>query len=111
MFTLRKVTQTALSVLHAAERKGAVSMKATTGSYMLFTYWLKYQGKGIGKSLFKAVLQHLHENRLTSMVVLVLEDNEACKFYESMGGKKIGRLKDMIGGKTVYELIFGWEKI
>ncbi len=53
---------------------------------MLFTYWLKYQGKGIGKSLFKAVLQHLHENRLTSMVVLVLEDNEACKFYESMGG-------------------------
>lgn len=71
----------------------------------------EYQGKGIGKSLFKAVLQHLHENRLTSMVVLVLEDNEACKFYESMGGKKIGRLKDMIGGKTVYELIFGWEKI
>lgn len=71
----------------------------------------EYQGKGIGKKLADAVKQHLQGMGLTSMIVLVLEGNGACRFYEAIGGKQIGRMEDKIGGKTVYELVYGWEKI
>lgn len=71
----------------------------------------KYQGQGIGRKLTEAVKHHLREIGLTSMVILVLEGNKAYRFYEALGGKKIGILEDTIADKVVNELVYGWAEI
>ncbi|GMA50003.1 putative N-acetyltransferase YuaI [Alicyclobacillus contaminans] len=44
-----------------------------------------HQRRGIGRALFQNIVQHLVVNGFRSMLIWVLEDNPACRFYESMG--------------------------
>lgn len=75
-------------------------------------YILKeYQGRGIGTALVKPVIDELKGMGSTSMVVLVLEENTSCKFYELLGGKKIDTVEVEIGGKKLSELVYGWNDI
>lgn len=75
-------------------------------------YILKeYQGRGIGTALVKPVIDELKGMGSTSMVVLVLEENISCKFYELLGGKKIDTVEVEIGGKKLSELVYGWNDI
>jgi ribosomal protein S18 acetylase RimI-like enzyme len=51
-------------------------------------YLLKaFQGKGVGRELFRAALGRLRQSGLSPTVVWVLEKNAYRKFYESMGGR------------------------
>lgn len=75
-------------------------------------YLLKeYQGQGIGTQLFKAVVDDLKKDQYRSMTVLVVEENDSRFFYEALGGKKIDRIEIEIGGKKLYELVYGWKDI
>ena len=75
-------------------------------------YILKeYQGKGIGTALVKTVLDDIKGMGINSMLVLVLEDNISRQFYESLGARKIDKVEVEIGGKTLSELVYGWEDI
>ena len=75
-------------------------------------YILKeYQGKGIGKTLVRPVIEELKCMGLNSMLVLVLNDNISRQFYESLGGRKIDTVEVEIGGKKLPELVYGWEDI
>ncbi|MCM3362649.1 GNAT family N-acetyltransferase [Niallia sp. MER TA 168] len=67
-----------------------------------------YQGKGIGSSLAKKVFEYLKEIGFNSMIIFALEENPACKFYEAIGGKRIGTEEIEIGGKEFAEVVFGW---
>ncbi|MBM7643837.1 GNAT superfamily N-acetyltransferase [Scopulibacillus daqui] len=68
--------------------------KERTGKYedgtgkLYAIYILKeYQGKGIGRMLFKSVAEKLKKAGFHSMIVWVLQDNQSRRFYEALGGK------------------------
>ncbi len=68
-----------------------------------------FQGQGIGSLLVKKVMEYLKELGLFPMVILAISENPACKFYEAIGGKKIGTEEAEIGGKKLTEVVFGWK--
>lgn len=69
------------------------------------------QGKGIGRSLVRLVVQDLRTRGFDSMLVWVLAENPFRKFYEALGGKHV-RTRDIeIGGKTLKELGYGWKRL
>ncbi len=73
-------------------------------------YILKeYQNKGIGKLLFNTVKEKLKELKFSSIFIWVLESNDqACRFYEAIGGKKLRDQEIVIGGDTLREVAYGW---
>lgn len=75
-------------------------------------YILKnYQGFGLGKALVKPVINFLLEQNISSMLVLVLKDNQARYFYEALGAKEIDVLQLKIAGIEAAELVYGWKDI
>jgi len=59
----------------------------------------EYQGIGFGRRLFKAVRNDLRHHEMGRVIVWALEENaRACAFYESMGGRKVARVEERIGG-------------
>jgi ribosomal protein S18 acetylase RimI-like enzyme len=66
-----------------------------TGKYAyqgeLFAIYIleEYQRQGIGRQLVRAVAIKLAELNLNSMLVWVLGDNSACRFYEFLGAEKV----------------------
>lgn len=78
--------------------------------YAIYLYE-EAQGNGGGRQLFDAVVSDLIERGFESMIIIALEDNPACGFYEKMGGVVIGKEKSEIGGDEFTELVFGWRDI
>jgi L-amino acid N-acyltransferase YncA len=92
--------------------------KERTGKYPNFSgelyaiYILKeYQRHGLGKLLVRPIIEELHQQNIHTMLVLVLEDNSSCRFYEALGGKKIDNLAVEFSGKKLNELVYGWDDI
>jgi L-amino acid N-acyltransferase YncA len=75
-------------------------------------YILKsFQGLGYGKLLVRAVAQDLASRAYRSMVIWVLKDNPACRFYETIGGKLVAEKAVEIGGKRFSELAYSWSDL
>lgn len=96
----------------------SVGGKERTGEYASFLgelyaiYILQsYQNQGIGSLLFKPIVKELKESNLNSMLVWVLEGNEAKYFYESKGGKYVDSKEINIAGKNYIELAYGWKTL
>ncbi len=71
-----------------------------------------HQGKGVGRCLVRAVARQLQESGFTSLLVWVLENNNAARrFYESLGGELAGQKRGNIGGTDVVEVSYSWENI
>ena len=71
-----------------------------------------HQRRGVGRRLAVAVTRQLLRDGFVSMLVWVLEDNHpACRFYETLGGKQVGRQATAIGGADLMELSYGWKDI
>jgi len=92
--------------------------KERSGKYNDFTGELyaiyileEYQGQGIGRKLIKPVIEDLIESDISSMLVLVLEQNNSRYFYEAIGGKPIDLLEVVIAGQKLKELVYGWDDI
>ena len=68
----------------------------------------KYQRKGIGRCLTLSVVERLFRLGIHSMIVWVLVDNPACKFYEALGGEKIYEKQVEKGGIMLNEIAYGW---
>ena len=77
------------------EREGNPTYRGELyGMYLLEAY----QRKGLGRRLVSAVAHRLLADRFGSMLVWVLKDNHpACRFYESLGGERVGRKTIAIG--------------
>ncbi len=75
-------------------------------------YILKeYQGQGLGKKLIVPVVKQLLDKNINTMLVLVLEENKSCLFYEALGARKLDKVEDEIGGKTLIEAVYGWDNL
>lgn len=67
-----------------------------------------HQGRGIGRRLVAAVAAGLAAQGMTSLQVWTLAANPACRFYESLGGVRIGEKPTAIGGASLTEVAYGW---
>ena len=70
-----------------------------------------YQRQGIGQQLVRTVAQKLAELSFNSMLVWVLGDNSACRFYEFLGGKNIAEMQTSRAGVALKEIAYGWTDI
>ena len=79
----------------------------------LYTLYLleQYQRRGIGRQLTLAVVTRLLQEGFRSMLVWVLSENPACRFYEALGGKRIYEKNLTIGGKELVGVAYGWRGI
>lgn len=91
------------------ERQGNPTYRAELYVIYLLS---EYQRQGLGRRLFSAVVQWLLGGGFNSLLVWVLEDNrEACRFYESVGGREIGRQTITIGDADLVEVSYGWRDL
>jgi GNAT superfamily N-acetyltransferase len=74
-------------------------------------YLLKeVQGQGIGRALFEASRASLRQAGMDRMVVWVLEESPARKFYEALGGKLLPGVKTLeFPGLSLKLAAYGWE--
>ena len=68
-------------------------------------YVLKaFQVMGYGKLLVTRIAQDLAGRGCHSMVIWVLKDNPACRFYERLGGRMTAEKVVEIGGKQLVDV-------
>jgi len=68
----------------------------------------EHQRRGTGTRLLKAAASELMSLGLTSMVIWVLADNPARRFYEALGGRDVSCQDIEIGGQVLEEVAYGW---
>ncbi|BAZ11830.1 GCN5-related N-acetyltransferase [Calothrix sp. NIES-4071] len=66
------------------------------------------QRKGIGRRLVQTVALKLSQENINSMLVWVLADNSACRFYEKLGGEKVYSKQLERWGAMLTEVAYGW---
>lgn len=66
------------------------------------------QGQGVGHQLVQRVAQDLWAAGHRKMLVGVLAENPACRFYEGLGAQLLRELPTEIGGKSILERYYGW---
>lgn len=69
------------------------------------------QGQGIGRALVIDVAQELSRRGLSSLLIWVLAENPARKFYEALGGQVVREKEIEIGGKGLIEVAYGWKSL
>ncbi len=75
-------------------------------------YVLKpFQGMGYGRLLVKRVVEDLVSRGFHSMVIWVLKDNPARRFYERLGGRMIAEKVVEIGGKQLVDVGYAWSDL
>ena len=68
-----------------------------------------YQGLGPGEKLFERTRQRLFDLRLKGLMVWALADNDsACSFYLSLGGKPIAEGAERFGDVSLRKVAFAW---
>ena len=89
---------------------GAIRESVEAYDSELYTLYLlkEAQGRGIGKALLGAVMHALGKKGYATMLVWVLEDNPAVKFYQRMGAKREMSKEIEIGGTQLSEVALGW---
>jgi GNAT superfamily N-acetyltransferase len=75
-------------------------------------YLLKaYQGQGIGRKLVYGIASWLVDQDMPSMLIWVLDQNPARKFYEALGGHVVASKGLTILDAKLKEIGYGWEDI
>ena len=70
-----------------------------------------YFRQGIGKRLVATVAERLTRDGMASMLVWVLAQNPARRFYEALGGAYLYDKRVTIGGADLIEVAYGWQDI
>ena len=71
----------------------------------------EYQGKGIGRKIFKALFKHFKELGYNRIFVDVLEGNKTRYFYEHFGAELVKTSQIGIDGKMLNELTYEWNSV
>ena len=75
-------------------------------------YMLKqFHGQGIGRILIQKSAEGLLNLGMSSMLVWVLKENPAQRFYEHMGGVYLKEKSFAMEGNTLMEIAYGWKDI
>ncbi|MEH2173004.1 GNAT family N-acetyltransferase [Nostoc sp.] len=68
----------------------------------------KYQRQGLGYRLISTIATKLIESGISSMLVWVLADNPASRFYQSLGGQQVNQKQIEIATVQLIEVAYGW---
>jgi ribosomal protein S18 acetylase RimI-like enzyme len=75
-------------------------------------YVLKpFQRMGYGRLLVTQVARDLASRGYRSLVIWVLKDNPACRFYERLGGRPVAEKVVEIGGKPLLDVAYVWRDL
>ena len=76
----------------------------------LFTLYIldAYQRQGLGQRLFFQVVERLLALQLTSMLIWVLAENPARRFYEKLGGELVRTGIYTIRDVALEQVAYGW---
>ena len=80
----------------------------------LYALYIKpdHQRRGVGRQLTLTLANELIKGGFRGLVVGVLQANEmGRRFYESMGGRRVGDHSRIIGGDAHSEVFYGWSAI
>jgi L-amino acid N-acyltransferase YncA len=66
---------------------------------------------GAGRALAAAVAARLDASGFRSMLVWVLAENPACRFYEALGGARVREKTIERGGRSLSEIGYGWRDV
>ncbi len=79
----------------------------------LFTLYIleTYQRQGLGHRLFFQVVERLLTLELTSMLIWVLAENPARRFYEALGGNLVKTGNYEIKGVKLQQVAYGWSDL
>lgn len=70
-----------------------------------------HQRRGVGRRLVAAVVERLIDASFNSMLIWVLQDNPACRFYAALGGSPVRDRTITIGGADLAEVAYGWHDL
>ena len=70
-----------------------------------------FLGRGAGSALMAGAFAAFKERDLHSCLIWAHARNNACFFYEAMGGIRSGNRQIMMGGQDVHEVAFGWKQL
>lgn len=108
--------------IHVAELDGQVIGFATGGPerekdahYVGEIYALyllqAYQRQGLGRQLVAASATSLRAHGLNNLLIWVLRDNPACRFYAALGGQPVREKETEIRGQILPEVGYGWDDL
>ncbi len=68
-----------------------------------------YQGQGIGRQLVEALVTRMAGAGIHSMLLWVMKDNPAERFYKALGGQKMRTQQFELDGLMLDEIAYGWK--
>ena len=70
-----------------------------------------FLGRGTGRALLGGAFDAFKERRLRSCLIWAHARNNACFFYEAMGGRRVAIRTTRLMGELTPEIGFGWKRL
>jgi ribosomal protein S18 acetylase RimI-like enzyme len=70
-----------------------------------------FLGRGAGRALLGGAFDAFKERRLRSCLIWAHARNNACFFYEAMGGRRVAIRTTRLMGELTPEIGFGWKRL
>ena len=92
---------------------GAARDKATGFEGEVYTLYVdpSFLGRGVGRALLAGAFQTLKDRKLRSCIIWAHAKNNACFFYEAMGGRRVATRTTRLLGELTPEIGFGWRQL
>jgi ribosomal protein S18 acetylase RimI-like enzyme len=70
-----------------------------------------YLGRGTGRALLAGAFEAFKDRKLRSCLIWAHARNNACFFYEAMGGRRVASRTTRLMGELTPEIGFGWKRL
>lgn len=70
-----------------------------------------FLGRGVGSALLAGAFDRLKDRKLQSCLIWAHARNNACFFYEAMGGRRVATRTTRLMGELTPEIGFGWKQL
>jgi GNAT superfamily N-acetyltransferase len=82
-----------------------------TGEIYAIYLLAEHRGRGVGRALMTEAFRRLRELGHRAALVWVLSANPACRFYETLGARRVRTTPIDIGGRELEMVAFGWDRL
>jgi ribosomal protein S18 acetylase RimI-like enzyme len=70
-----------------------------------------FLGRGTGRALLAGAFESFKDRKLRSCLIWAHARNNACFFYEAMGGRRVASRTTRLMGELTPEIGFGWKRL
>lgn len=82
-----------------------------TGELYAIYVLAQHQGQGVGRQLVLPLVRRLLQEGMRAILLWVLAENPARKFYERLGGQPVYEKPVTTGGMPLLEIAYGWQDV